>query len=114
MCVRAHASFMQSVLEHREGVCASVVYNAAYGNPQCGLWEPTMICCHTPCNAPLTAQVPSEEAIVEIRERYLEINWHAKSYTWKSLLRQPDGKCEDRVFVPSVESGSVLRSVGHH
>mmetsp|Transcript_39741 Transcript_39741/g.118271 ORF Transcript_39741/g.118271 Transcript_39741/m.118271 type:complete len:226 (+) Transcript_39741:152-829(+) len=38
-----------------------------------------------------TVEVPSEEAVVEIRERYLDINWHAKSYTWKSLVKQPQG-----------------------
>ncbi|MEW5304731.1 MAG: hypothetical protein WDW38_009712 [Sanguina aurantia] len=31
-------------------------------------------------------EVPSEEAVVEIRERYLELNWHARSYTWKALI----------------------------
>jgi len=33
-----------------------------------------------------TIEVPSEETIAEIRERYLELNWHAKSYTWKALV----------------------------
>lgn len=37
-------------------------------------------------------EVPSEEAIVEIRERYLEINWHAKSYTWKAMVQQKNGE----------------------
>jgi hypothetical protein len=32
-------------------------------------------------------QVPCEEAVVEIRERYLELNSHAKSYTFKALVR---------------------------
>jgi hypothetical protein len=32
-------------------------------------------------------EVPTEETLGEIRERYLEINWHAKSYTWKALCR---------------------------
>ena len=31
-------------------------------------------------------QVPSEEVIREIRDRYLDYNWHASSYTWKVLL----------------------------
>lgn len=31
-------------------------------------------------------EVPSEELIREIRERYLEYNWHAASYTWKVML----------------------------
>lgn len=35
-------------------------------------------------------QVPSEEAVVEIRERYLDLNWHAKSYTWKALVKVDD------------------------
>lgn len=33
-------------------------------------------------------EVPSEETVVEIRERFLELNWHAKSYTWKALVRR--------------------------
>lgn len=37
-------------------------------------------------------EVPSEELIVEIRERYLELNWHAKSYTWKALLPSETGE----------------------
>ena len=36
-------------------------------------------------------QVPEEETIVEIRERYLMHNWHAKSYTWKAI-RKVQGK----------------------
>ncbi|EFJ51680.1 hypothetical protein VOLCADRAFT_79473 [Volvox carteri f. nagariensis] len=32
-------------------------------------------------------EVPCEEKLVEIRERYLELNAHAKSYTWKALIR---------------------------
>lgn len=35
-------------------------------------------------------QVPSEEMVVEIRERYLELNWHSKSYTVKALVRTPE------------------------
>jgi len=31
-------------------------------------------------------EVPSEEVIREIRDRYLDYNWHASSYTWKVLL----------------------------
>mmetsp|Transcript_22500 Transcript_22500/g.57632 ORF Transcript_22500/g.57632 Transcript_22500/m.57632 type:complete len:228 (-) Transcript_22500:48-731(-) len=38
-----------------------------------------------------TLEVPEEETIVEIRERYLMHNWHAKSYTWKAI-RMRDGK----------------------
>lgn len=34
-----------------------------------------------------TIEVPTEETINEIRERYMEINSHAKSYTWKAMLR---------------------------
>jgi len=34
-----------------------------------------------------TLEVPQEETIVEIRERYLMHNWHAKSYTWKAIRR---------------------------
>jgi hypothetical protein len=35
-------------------------------------------------------QVPSEETIHEILERYLEINHHAGSYTWKRLGKPLD------------------------
>lgn len=31
-------------------------------------------------------EVPSEETIAEIRERYSDLNAHANSYTWKALL----------------------------
>jgi hypothetical protein len=34
-----------------------------------------------------SSQVPCEEVVVEIRERYLELNSHAKSYTFKALIR---------------------------
>ena len=30
-------------------------------------------------------EVPSEETVGEIEKRYLELNWHAASYTWKVL-----------------------------
>lgn len=36
-------------------------------------------------------EVPSEETIAEIRERYLEYNWHAESYTWKVLRKDGEG-----------------------
>ena len=36
-------------------------------------------------------EVPSEETIAEIRERYLEYNWHAGSYTWKVLRKEEEG-----------------------
>eukprot|EP00798_Chlamydomonas_sp_ICE-L_P027029 gene27029-2256_t len=39
-------------------------------------------------------EVPSEEYIVEIRERYLELNWHAKSYSWKALLPSEEGELD--------------------
>jgi hypothetical protein len=35
--------------------------------------------------------VPLEETVEEIRERYLEFNWHAGSYTWK-VLQKVDGQ----------------------
>jgi hypothetical protein len=31
-------------------------------------------------------QVPSEETIRQIRDRYLNYNWHAASYTWKVFI----------------------------
>lgn len=34
--------------------------------------------------------MPREETVVEIRERYLELNWHSKSYTVKALVRSPE------------------------
>jgi len=37
-----------------------------------------------------TIEVPSEEIIDEILERYKEINKHAASYTWKRLGRPLD------------------------
>mmetsp|Transcript_21753 Transcript_21753/g.73922 ORF Transcript_21753/g.73922 Transcript_21753/m.73922 type:complete len:234 (+) Transcript_21753:162-863(+) len=36
-------------------------------------------------------EIPAEETIEEIRERYLELNWHAASYTWK-VLRKDEGE----------------------
>jgi len=35
-------------------------------------------------------EVPSEETINEIQERYKKINYHAGSYTWKRLGRPLD------------------------
>ncbi|KAJ9510309.1 hypothetical protein QJQ45_015789 [Haematococcus lacustris] len=35
------------------------------------------------------AHVPSEETVVEIRERYSELNAHAQSYTFKALVTVP-------------------------
>jgi hypothetical protein len=38
-------------------------------------------------------EVPSEESLSDIRQRFLEYNWHAESYAWKVLRRQqPDGE----------------------
>ena len=42
-------------------------------------------------------EVPGEETIAEIRDRYLEFNWHAESYTWKVLRRESEKA--DFVFV---------------
>eukprot|EP00197_Chlamydomonas_leiostraca_P010318 CAMPEP_0202859012 /NCGR_PEP_ID=MMETSP1391-20130828/1316_1 /ASSEMBLY_ACC=CAM_ASM_000867 /TAXON_ID=1034604 /ORGANISM="Chlamydomonas leiostraca, Strain SAG 11-49" /LENGTH=155 /DNA_ID=CAMNT_0049538009 /DNA_START=289 /DNA_END=756 /DNA_ORIENTATION=- len=39
-------------------------------------------------------EVPGEEMVVEIRERYLELNAHAQSYTFKALVRGQDGQFE--------------------
>jgi hypothetical protein len=36
-------------------------------------------------------QVPSEEMLSEIRERYHDINFHANSYTFKALVAGPEG-----------------------
>ena len=35
-------------------------------------------------------EVPSEETVAEIRQRYLEYNWHAGSYKWKVLRKDPE------------------------
>jgi hypothetical protein len=48
--------------------------------------RPRRSCADTPPRALWCAQVPSEEVIREIRDRYLDYNWHASSYTWKVLL----------------------------
>jgi hypothetical protein len=45
----------------------------------------------------LTAQedlleVPGEESLGEIRSRYLDLNAHAASYTWKALTRGCKGR----------------------
>lgn len=34
-------------------------------------------------------QVPKEESIAEIRDRYMDINSHAASYNWKALKSSP-------------------------
>mmetsp|Transcript_3122 Transcript_3122/g.5306 ORF Transcript_3122/g.5306 Transcript_3122/m.5306 type:complete len:227 (+) Transcript_3122:176-856(+) len=36
-------------------------------------------------------EVPSEETIRQIRDRYLNYNWHAASYTWK-VMKPVDGE----------------------
>lgn len=36
-------------------------------------------------------EVPVEETIAEIRQRYLKLNSHAMSYTWAALKRGEDG-----------------------
>ena len=53
--------------------------------------------------------VPSEESISDIRQRYLEYNWHAESYAWKILRKeQPDG---DFTFV-DLDLGKTLAENG--
>lgn len=37
-------------------------------------------------------EVPSEETIEEIQQRYLDLNWHAQSYIIKALTKSPNGK----------------------
>jgi cytochrome b involved in lipid metabolism len=37
-------------------------------------------------------EVPSEEIVREIRDRYLDYNWHASSYTWKVMMEGEDGE----------------------
>uniref|UniRef100_A0A7S0YLX7 Cytochrome b5 domain-containing protein 1 n=1 Tax=Polytomella parva TaxID=51329 RepID=A0A7S0YLX7_9CHLO len=36
-------------------------------------------------------EVPAEETLAEIRERYLALNWHAYSYTWRAIVQKPEG-----------------------
>lgn len=36
-------------------------------------------------------EVPGEETLGEIRTRYAEYNWHAESYAWRVLRRDPEG-----------------------
>lgn len=50
-------------------------------------------------------EVPCEEKLIEIRERYLELNWHAKSYTWRALVIGEAG--EEAVF-KELELNSTL------
>ena len=38
------------------------------------------------------SQVPKEESIAEIRDRYMDINSHAASYNWKALKSSPGGE----------------------
>lgn len=58
-------------------------------------------------------QVPSEETVVEIRERYLELNWHSKSYTVKALVRtleQPTFEFLVSVLACMIVSSCMQRS----
>jgi hypothetical protein len=32
-------------------------------------------------------EVPGEETVAEVQQRYLAVNSHAASYTWKALVR---------------------------
>lgn len=43
-----------------------------------------------------TMEVPGEETVGEIQARYLALNAHASSYTWKALTRGVQG--ESRVM----------------
>eukprot|EP00899_Mesostigma_viride_P013111 jgi/Mesvir1/21800/Mv04191-RA.1 len=36
-------------------------------------------------------EVPTEETVEELRERYLDRNWHARSYTWKAMIKRHEG-----------------------
>lgn len=45
-------------------------------------------------NTENTVEVPCEETVAEIRERYLEINAHAHSYTFKAIISSIDGSSE--------------------
>lgn len=33
-------------------------------------------------------EVPAEESVGEIRQRYLQLNAHANSYTWKAMVKK--------------------------
>ncbi|GFH27951.1 cytochrome b5 heme-binding domain-containing protein [Haematococcus lacustris] len=56
--------------------------------------------------------VPSEETVVEIRERYSELNAHAQSYTFKALVTVPQpgsDKAEMQFQVPSEKTVVEIR-----
>lgn len=44
---------------------------------------------HTTTDSGRKLQVPKEESIAEIRDRYMDINSHAASYNWKALISSP-------------------------
>ena len=43
-----------------------------------------------------TLEVPEEETLAEIRNRYLAMNAHAFAYIWKAVLRCPSGNLESK------------------
>eukprot|EP00879_Flechtneria_rotunda_P007962 GHRR01008342.1.p1 GENE.GHRR01008342.1~~GHRR01008342.1.p1 ORF type:complete len:233 (+),score=65.45 GHRR01008342.1:339-1037(+) len=45
-----------------------------------------------------TLEVPSEETVGQIRQRYLHLNSHAASYTWKALVKSGPGSSSQFVF----------------
>ena len=59
------------------------------------------------------AQVPKEESIAEIRDRYLDINSHAASYNWKALKTNSitsEVCCLKGLHSPSITTPTVLCS----
>lgn len=55
---------------------------------------------HTHATQEHLLEVPSEESVEEIRARYLPYNWHAGSYTWKSLRPKRGGLPGETEFQP--------------
>ena len=49
----------------------------------------SIICTSKAATGSGVLQVPKEESIAEIRDRYMDINSHAASYNWKALKSSP-------------------------
>ena len=59
-------------------------------------------------------EVPREETIAEIRNRYLEYNWHADSYVWKFLRKDPISgsyNFDELILDQTLEQNGILE---HH
>ncbi|KAL3155205.1 hypothetical protein ABBQ32_013145 [Trebouxia sp. C0010 RCD-2024] len=54
-------------------------------------------------------EVPKEESIAEIRDRYMDINSHAASYNWKALKSNPGS---DQITLEEVNMNLTLEENG--